>query len=140
MYLCDLTPNGDYGRALTLPGTGVAVVAAAPLASHATRLEATGGHAYAQVTVAGLAVRLTTEAGAPLGGETVRFTSAGGLDLGTAVTGIDGRAERTAQVLVPINLDTGAIDTSKLTGPFTATFAGQPAYQPAEQQAPITLD
>lgn len=66
-----------------------------------TRLKAHDTRPVAPRRVPGLTVRLTTTEGAPVPGEPLRFTSAGGLDLGTAVTDEDGRVNHTAEVLLP---------------------------------------
>lgn len=80
--------------------------------------------------VSGLTARPTTEAGAPIAGERVRFTSAGGIDLGTATTDTAGRAGSTAELRLPLNPDTGQIDTSRLTPTRSPTPAPRPTSPP----------
>lgn len=121
-----------------LPGKAVAITVATALRPHSTRLETGTAHALVPVRVEGLTARLTTDGGAPVSGARLRFTSAGGLDLGTATTGTDGRVNHTAELLLPLDPDTRGIDTSRLTGPYKITYPGKPAYQPTEAEG--TLD
>ncbi|MFD5148664.1 hypothetical protein [Streptomyces sp. NPDC058401] len=124
---------------VALPGTAVAITTAAAPATLRSRLEAGPARALAAFTVSGLTARLTTQDGDPITGQPLAFTSAGGLDLGTAHTAADGTAQLTAQVLLPIDPETGTIDTSALTGPYTVRYPGQSSYSPAAAQADLTL-
>ncbi|MFJ3914454.1 hypothetical protein [Streptomyces vinaceus] len=135
--------DGDFhDRVLTaeLPGRAIAIVtAAAPAGAQATRLETSDTHPLAPLRVPGLTARLTTASGSPVAGEPLRFTSAGGLDLGTATTGSDGYAHHSADVLLPLDPATGAVDTSRLTGIYTVTYTGKPAYRASTAEGAITL-
>ncbi|MEU3062869.1 hypothetical protein [Streptomyces subrutilus] len=124
---------------VALPGTAVALTTAAAPAILSARLEAGPARALAAFTVSELTARLTTQGGDPITGQPLTFTSAGGLDLGTAHTAADGTAQLTAQVLLPIDPETGTIDTSALTGPYTVRYPGQSSYSPADAQADLTL-
>ncbi|MFJ5224213.1 WD40 repeat domain-containing protein [Streptomyces sp. NPDC088400] len=121
-----------------LPGEAVAITAAAPLRPQSTRLETGTARTLVPLRVEGLTARLTTTGGAPVSGARLRFTSAGGLDLGTATTDTDGRVTHTTELLLPLDPDTRGIDTSHLTGPYKVTYPGKPAYEPTEAEG--TLD
>ncbi|MFI6770738.1 hypothetical protein [Streptomyces sp. NPDC050355] len=135
--------DGDDPRSystVTLPGRGIAVTTAAAVGAHATKLTLGNGRAMIPVTVPGLTAHLATADGTPVSGAPLRFISAGGLDLGSATTGADGRATHTAHLQLPIDPATGQIDTSSLAGPYTVTYPGTPAYQPTEAEGTISLD
>ncbi|MFF8784520.1 WD40 repeat domain-containing protein [Streptomyces sp. NPDC015125] len=121
-----------------LPGEAVAITTAAPLRPQSTRLETGTARTLVPLRVEGLTARLTTTGGAPVSGAQLRFTSAGGLDLGTATTDTDGRVNHTAELLLPLDPDTRGIDTSRLAGPYKVTYPGKPAYGPTETEG--TLD
>ncbi|MFI0983613.1 hypothetical protein ACH4SP_42245 [Streptomyces sp. NPDC021093] len=124
-----------------LPGRAVAVITAAPIGAHSTQLEdGSSTRPLVPLRIPGLTTRLTTADGAPISGEPVRFTSAGGLDLGIATTGTDGRVNHTVDLWLPINPDTQAIDTSRLIGPYKVSYSGKSAYQATETEGTITLD
>lgn len=131
----------DTSHGATLPGDAVAItVAAAPVSEYATRLDGIRDvQALAPLRIPGLTARLTTADGAPVTGAPLRFTSAGGLDLGTATTGPDGRVQHTADLWLPLDPGTGAIDTSRLIGPYTVTYPGKAAYRPTEAGGIIHL-
>ncbi|WP_438297161.1 hypothetical protein [Streptomyces sp. HUAS TT7] len=129
----------DDPRVVTLPGTAVAVTTGAPVGAPATRLSVTNGRVLVPVTVPGLTAHLVTDTATPVSGAPVRFVSAGGLDLGTATTDATGHATHTASLLLPLDPATGSIDTSALTGPYTATYRGTPAYKNTQATGTITL-
>ncbi|MGE7391790.1 hypothetical protein ACQKM2_40625 [Streptomyces sp. NPDC004126] len=133
------TPGEPGSQQVALPGDAVSVVTGPIAQAMATRLEVQSTHPLVPVQVPGLAIRLTTADGSPIAGQTVTLTSSGGLHLGTVTTKADGRAEHTAELRLPINPDTGQIDTSRLTGPYTATYDGAPSYGKAETAGEITL-
>ncbi|MEU3405338.1 hypothetical protein ABZ766_15555 [Streptomyces sp. NPDC006670] len=127
------------GSASHLPGDVIALTAAAAPTLQATRLEVGPARALAPITVPGLSARLTAANGAPVAGAVLRFTSPGGIHLGTATTDTTGHATLDAELRLPLNPDTGAIDPSRLTGPYQVTYTGQASYPPATGHADITL-
>ncbi|MFF7588058.1 hypothetical protein ACFZCK_11315 [Kitasatospora purpeofusca] len=129
----------DRGSADSLPGDVVALTTAAAPTPQSTRLEVSPVRALAPITIPGLSARLTTTDGTPVPGAALRFTSAGGIDLGTATTDTTGRATLDAELRLPLNPATGAIDTSRLTGPYQVTYTGQGSYPPATGHGDITL-